>query len=169
MSRFTLHKQERLKHRKKIDELFKSGKSFALFPFRVYYSETQGSGTEHAAGAVVIAQAAGTTGTEQAAGTQQAAGTAATGQPASTTGVQFGVGVSKRYFKKAVSRNRIKRLIREAYRLQKEELYAYSRQAGSHLAVFFIYTGKEIPGPEACHLAVQQCLAKLIRQLNRKK
>ncbi len=37
--------------------------------------------------------------------------------------VQFGVSVPKRNFKKAVDRNRIKRLLREAYRLQKEMVY----------------------------------------------
>jgi ribonuclease P protein component len=38
------------------------------------------------------------------------------------TVLQVGVSVSKRNFKRAVDRNRIKRLLRETYRLQKREL-----------------------------------------------
>ncbi|QTE21483.1 ribonuclease P protein component [Polaribacter cellanae] len=37
--------------------------------------------------------------------------------------VQMGVSVAKRNFKRAVDRNRIKRLMRECYRLQKEIVY----------------------------------------------
>lgn len=43
--------------------------------------------------------------------------------PATSVPVQFGVTVPKRSFSKAVQRNRIKRLIREAYRLNKNTLY----------------------------------------------
>ena len=34
---FTLGKNERLKSRKQIEQLFDSGKSFTIFPFKVYY------------------------------------------------------------------------------------------------------------------------------------
>ncbi|HEX6168220.1 MAG TPA: ribonuclease P protein component [Chitinophagaceae bacterium] len=59
--------------------------------------------------------------------------------------LQFGVGVSNRNFKRAVDRNRIKRLTREAWRLQKNELNEQVKKTQKQLNVFFIYTGKELP------------------------
>jgi ribonuclease P protein component len=59
--------------------------------------------------------------------------------------LQAGVAVSKKHFKKAVDRNRIKRLMREAYRLQKLSLQKNLKEKNKQLAVFFIYTGKEKP------------------------
>jgi len=54
---------------------------------------------------------------------------------------QILISVSKRNFKRAVDRNRIKRLIREAYRLQKEQLLSLFPSNPSHLAI--LYTAKE--------------------------
>ena len=54
--------------------------------------------------------------------------------------LQFGVGVGAKNFKKAVDRNRIKRLTREAWRLQKNELKETARVRGKQMNVFLIYS-----------------------------
>ena len=59
--------------------------------------------------------------------------------------VQVTVSVSSRNFRKAVDRNRIKRQMREVYRLQKSPLTRQLSDVKKQLALFFIYTGKEIP------------------------
>lgn len=77
--------------------------------------------------------------------------------------VQAGVSVSTRNFKKAADRNRVKRLLREAYRLNKAELYAHARANGIQLAVFFIYTDKTLPELPALNEKMQLALSKLIK------
>lgn len=59
--------------------------------------------------------------------------------PAGST--QVLISVSKRYFKRAVDRNRLKRQIREAYRLNKHLLLASPEKAPSLLGI--LYIGKE--------------------------
>ena len=54
--------------------------------------------------------------------------------------IQAGVTVSKRNFKKAVDRNRIKRLLREVYRKNKFMIYE-SENTKKHIFMF-IYLGK---------------------------
>lgn len=57
--------------------------------------------------------------------------------------LQIVISVPKRSFKTAVARNRIKRLCREAIRLNKSELEQVLSIKQKKLAVFLIYTGKE--------------------------
>lgn len=55
--------------------------------------------------------------------------------------IQAGVSVPKRNFKRAVDRNRIKRLLREAYRKNKHLIYE-SEYTKKHIFMF-IYLGKK--------------------------
>lgn len=57
--------------------------------------------------------------------------------------IQFGVSVPKRRYAKAVQRNRIKRLMREAYRLHKHLLYEKLEDSHQRFAIMAIYVGKE--------------------------
>ncbi|HEV7332578.1 MAG TPA: ribonuclease P protein component [Flavisolibacter sp.] len=77
------------------------------------------------------------------------------------SGVKMGVTVSKRNFKKATDRNRVKRLLREAYRLQKEELQTVVQAKEKSAAVFFIYTGKTIAPFQEIKVVMAKCLKKL--------
>lgn len=126
---FTLGKNERLKSRKQIEQLFAAGKSFAVFPYKIFYSVTNCQ------------------------------------LPTANT-LQFGVGVSNRNFKRAIDRNRIKRLTREAYRLQKNDLKKLLEEKNISLNVFFIYTSKEITEYNFVKEKTGTVLKKLIKIIN---
>jgi ribonuclease P protein component len=125
---FALGKKDRLKSRKRIDQLFSEGKSFSITPFRIYYLINFYT------------------------------------VPHSPSNLQFGAGVSGKNFKKAVDRNRIKRLIKESYRLQKSELQQTLKEKSIQLNIFFIYTDKELPDFDTVKVKVNVALKKL-RQL----
>jgi ribonuclease P protein component len=78
---------------------------------------------------------------------------------------QIGVTASKRNFKKAVDRNRIKRLLREAYRLQKSGLADALKKNGKKGYLFFMYTDKTITSFDVIKTTMNQCLKKLQQKL----
>ncbi len=124
--RYTFRKDEKLKSRKTIEQLFKEGNSFSNFPFRVLWKFTE----------------------------------------ARTSPLQTGFAVSSKHFKKAVDRNRIKRLMREAYRLQKNKLDAALKIHKRQLAVFFIYVGNELPEYDLIFDKTIHVLDRLIKITN---
>ena len=128
---FTLGKNEKLKSRKLIEQLFAAGKSFVITPFRVYFLVNGQLPEDKNEGAL-----------------------------------QFGVGVGSKNFKKAVDRNRIKRLTREAWRLQNIELKEKVKGASCQLNVFFIYTGKDLPEFNVIKDKVAVALKKLSDKIN---
>ncbi len=101
---------EKLKSRKALESLFAKGKSFSVFPIKVFYQT-------HPLEPGIIAEVT----------------------------VHAGVGVSSRNFKKAVDRNRIKRLLREVYRTQKHNLVAGVQEKPFTVSVFYLFIGKELP------------------------
>ena len=124
---FTLGKQERLKSRKTIEQLFSEGKKFMLSPFRVFYLFDE-----------------------------------MTYPP-----LQFGVGISTKNFKKAVDRNRIKRIIRDSYRLQKLPIQKKLKEKNLRLNLFFIYTAKELTDYKFIYDKMDLVLQKLISEVEK--
>lgn len=126
IKQFTLGKNERLKSRKSIEQLFSEGKKIVVAPYRVLY--------------MII-------------------------RTAEKSSFLFSVGVSARNFKKAVERNRIKRLTRESWRLQKNKLQKKNGVKNIQLNVFFIYTGKELPEYDDVYKKVGMVINKLDKLL----
>jgi ribonuclease P protein component len=126
--RNTFRKEEKLKKKTLIAELFARGKSISVFPLKMIYLETDHD---------------------------------------STYKIQAGVSVSKRNFKKAVQRNRIKRLMRESYRKNKFLIYN-SEDTKKHIFMF-IYQGKNEVSYQLMEEKMLILLERfLLKQKNRK-
>lgn len=151
MPDFKFKREERLKSRKVIEQLFKRGASFAQYPLRIVWVEIEERKSDYPA--------------------------------------QFALTVPKKKFKRAVHRNRIRRLVREAYRLNKHLVYegigyqkpetrdersetreqrTETREEGSatsnQIGLMIIYTAQEILPFEEIEQAMRKMLLRFVKK-----
>lgn len=84
---------------------------------------------------------------------------------AESSPVRVGFSVPKKKFRKAVERNRVKRLLREAWRLNKHKLYA-AISPENHLHIFLIFTDKTLPDIQTAHATIIKGIEKLAEKLS---
>ena len=121
---YTFGKEEKLKSRKQIEQLFREGKSISMYPLRLLWIPQNNERF-----------------------------------------LQCGVSVSSRHFKHAVDRNKIKRRMREAYRLNKHLLEQTLLEKNMKLSLFWIYSAKTILPFTEIESACISGIQKLMRQI----
>lgn len=78
------------------------------------------------------------------------------------------VSVSKRHFKRAVKRNRVKRQVRESYRKNKQMLLEVLEQQNIRLAIAFIYLSDELSSSSLIEARVKGALLRIGERVTKK-
>jgi ribonuclease P protein component len=126
----TYGREEKLKSRKQIDQLFAKGKSVNQFPLKIIFMEVEEE---------------------------------------MDFPVKAGVIAPSRLFKKAVQRNRVKRLLREAYRTEKASLLDFASLHRRQYALFILFVDRTIPSFDLVKEKMNLAITKLIRELEKTK
>jgi ribonuclease P protein component len=80
--------------------------------------------------------------------------------------VHCGFVAPKRYLRKAVHRNRTKRLLREVYRKHREQLESLALETGIDLKLLLGYNGSEIPNFTECEEKISGLIVRLNSAIN---
>ena len=155
----TFKKNERLKSEKIITQLFRNGKSFACYPLRLVYAELPPP---------EISDAKFQIPTEEEVSNIEKGPLSIKALSddlnEDLSPIQFALSVPKKAFKRAVDRNILRRRVREAYRLNKVELYKFVKNNPLHaekrFAFMVLYTAKE----EMPYSEIEKGIKKMIRK-----
>jgi|LauGreDrversion4_1035100.scaffolds.fasta_scaffold101621_3 ribonuclease P protein component len=141
---FTYQKADKLKSRKQTQYLFAKGQSMNAFPIKLIYTIESVEQLSTVLPSPFL----------------NLADIKENGQ------LQAGVGAPSRTFRKAVLRNRVKRLLREAYRLEKPAFIASKPFQGFRVNLFFLYTDATILSSAEIQDKIKQLLMRLSEKLN---
>lgn len=119
---FTYSKQDKLKSKKIIEQLFTEGKTLTAYPLRLVYLKISFD---------------------------------------DNSVLKTSVSVSKRLHKTAVARNRIKRLLREAYRLNKP---LYFNNSSASYAFMILYLSKDVTTFDTLNKRMKLLLQKFLNR-----
>ena len=132
---FTYQKQDKLKSRKQTQHLFSKGQSIHVFPIKLIYTLETSPSNAHHE----LIEGPGI--------------------------LQAGVGAPSRIFRKAVQRNHVKRLLREAYRLAKPNFIEQLSLENKRLNLFFLYTDTFVLTQLEIQTKVNEVLAALVKKI----
>ncbi|SMO81401.1 ribonuclease P protein component [Solitalea koreensis] len=82
---------------------------------------------------------------------------------------QLVISVAKKRFRRANKRNKVKRLIRESYRINKEEhLYNFLKEQQLTLLLMFSYVGKDIFTYSDLEKKIKLCLHRVVKEIEKR-